>query len=353
MGDEKSGACKLFIGGLSMDTDKDSLKAHFEHYGEIVDAVVMKDTSTKRSRGFGFVTYSDSKSVDDCLQETKHVVDGRQVEAKRAIPREDTPVTTAATSNVPPSQQTKKVFLGGLSLDTTEDEIREVLSRAGELDEVTVIREKESERPRGFGFAVFKSVDSVEVLCQKRYVKIKDRDVEVKKAISQEEMRRVDVNVRSRSGGSQGGYHGARDHYSGGGGGRDSYSSPYGRGGGSAVYAGGMGGYDYRGYGGAGDYARAADPYYGYTSYDRSATASAAYAYASTYGRGGYDMTAYGMYGGAAGMGAAAYTQTPSSYGPARTAYGTSPMGTGAAAEYGKDRGGVSRPQAYHPYRRQ
>ena len=53
--------------------------------------------------------------------------------------------------------------------------------------------------------------------------------MEVKKAISQEEMRRVDSGVRSRSGGQQGGY---RDNSYGGGGGRDSYSSGYSRGGG-------------------------------------------------------------------------------------------------------------------------
>lgn len=66
-------ACKMFIGGLSLNTSKESLKEHFEAYGEIVDAVVMRDPGTKRSRGFGFVTYAELKSVDDCLAD-KHVV---------------------------------------------------------------------------------------------------------------------------------------------------------------------------------------------------------------------------------------------------------------------------------------
>ena len=64
-----------------------------------------------------------------------------------------------------------------------------------------------------------------------------------------------------------------------------------------------------------------------------------------------------GMYGAAAaGMGGAGYSQTPSSYTPAR-GYSTAPMGGGgggggAAADYGKDRSGANRQQAYHPYRR-
>ena len=68
------GACKVFIGGLNLNTTKDSLKSFFEQYGEIVDAVVMRDPTTKRSRGFGFVTYSDPKCVDECLAGIPHVV---------------------------------------------------------------------------------------------------------------------------------------------------------------------------------------------------------------------------------------------------------------------------------------
>lgn len=56
-------------------------------------------------------------------------VDDRQVDAKRAIPREETPPMT--TTSAPQTHQTKKVFLGGLSPDTTEDEIREVLETIG------------------------------------------------------------------------------------------------------------------------------------------------------------------------------------------------------------------------------
>ena len=69
----------MFIGGLSLNTDEQSLRAYFGKWGDISDAVVMKEPGTKRSRGFGFVTYVDSKSVDDCLQDKPHVVDDKEV----------------------------------------------------------------------------------------------------------------------------------------------------------------------------------------------------------------------------------------------------------------------------------
>lgn len=49
---------------------------------------VMKDPNTKRSRGFGFVTYSTVEEVDDAMNARPHKVDGRLVEPKRAVSRE-------------------------------------------------------------------------------------------------------------------------------------------------------------------------------------------------------------------------------------------------------------------------
>lgn len=41
-----------------------------------------------RSRGFGFVTYSESHMIDECLKARPHKIDGKDVECKRAMPRE-------------------------------------------------------------------------------------------------------------------------------------------------------------------------------------------------------------------------------------------------------------------------
>ena len=69
----------MFIGGLSYDTTDDSLKGYFSQFGEITDVVVMKDPNTKRSRGFGFVTYAEENMVDDAMNARPHKVDGREV----------------------------------------------------------------------------------------------------------------------------------------------------------------------------------------------------------------------------------------------------------------------------------
>ena len=69
----------MFIGGLHLSTEVETLKDYFTKWGSIIDAVVMTDGATKRSRGFGFVTYSSSQAVDDCLAAKPHVIDGKDV----------------------------------------------------------------------------------------------------------------------------------------------------------------------------------------------------------------------------------------------------------------------------------
>ncbi|KAK2115555.1 Heteroproteinous nuclear ribonucleoprotein A1 [Saguinus oedipus] len=80
---------KLFIGGLISETTVESLRSHFEQWGILTDCVVMRDPNTKCSKGFGFITYATVKEVDAAMNTRPHKVDGRVVEPKRAVSRED------------------------------------------------------------------------------------------------------------------------------------------------------------------------------------------------------------------------------------------------------------------------
>jgi hypothetical protein len=47
---------KVFVGGLAWETRSEGLRAHFEAYGDILEAVVITDRATGRSKGYGFVS---------------------------------------------------------------------------------------------------------------------------------------------------------------------------------------------------------------------------------------------------------------------------------------------------------
>lgn len=75
----KEGSNKIFIGGLSYNTDDDKLRKHFSGYGTVQSAVVMRDPVSRRSRGFGFVTFIDTDALDRAIQAAPHTIDGREV----------------------------------------------------------------------------------------------------------------------------------------------------------------------------------------------------------------------------------------------------------------------------------
>uniref|UniRef100_A0A8C5LNC4 RRM domain-containing protein n=1 Tax=Leptobrachium leishanense TaxID=445787 RepID=A0A8C5LNC4_9ANUR len=76
---------KLFIGGLSFDTDEQKLEQVFCKYGAISEVVVVKDREIKRSRGFGFVTYENPDDAKDAmLAMNGKSVDGRQIRVDQA-----------------------------------------------------------------------------------------------------------------------------------------------------------------------------------------------------------------------------------------------------------------------------
>ncbi|OBS74791.1 hypothetical protein A6R68_14661 [Neotoma lepida] len=58
---------KLFVGGLSFDTNEQALEQVFSKYGQISEVVVVKDRETQRSRGFGFVTFENIDDAKDAM----------------------------------------------------------------------------------------------------------------------------------------------------------------------------------------------------------------------------------------------------------------------------------------------
>ena len=80
---------KIFVGGLASTCTDADLISHFGEYGKIEDAVVMFDGASRRSRGFGFVTFSSESAVDRVLAKgSRQELHKKQVEIKKAIPKE-------------------------------------------------------------------------------------------------------------------------------------------------------------------------------------------------------------------------------------------------------------------------
>ncbi|KAL2497553.1 RNA-binding (RRM/RBD/RNP motif) family protein [Abeliophyllum distichum] len=75
---------KVFVGGLAWETQKDTMKKYFEQFGEILEAVVITDKTTGRSKGYGFVTFREADSAMRACVDASPVIDGRRANCNLA-----------------------------------------------------------------------------------------------------------------------------------------------------------------------------------------------------------------------------------------------------------------------------
>src|SRR5208283_4587486 len=76
---------KLFVGGLSWGTTDEGLHGAFSRFGEIVEAKVITDRETGRSRGFGFVTFANDEGATSAITEMNGAeLDGRAIKVNEA-----------------------------------------------------------------------------------------------------------------------------------------------------------------------------------------------------------------------------------------------------------------------------
>ena len=76
---------KVFVGGLSWNTNDEGLRQAFEQFGDVSEARVITDRDTGRSRGFGFVTFEDGEAANKAITEMDGKdLDGRTVKVNEA-----------------------------------------------------------------------------------------------------------------------------------------------------------------------------------------------------------------------------------------------------------------------------
>ncbi|CAL4945466.1 unnamed protein product [Urochloa decumbens] len=75
---------KVFVGGLAWETHKEGMRAYFEQFGDILEAVVITDKNTGRSKGYGFVTFREPEAALRACIDPYPVIDGRRANCNLA-----------------------------------------------------------------------------------------------------------------------------------------------------------------------------------------------------------------------------------------------------------------------------
>ncbi|KAK1554982.1 hypothetical protein Q3G72_020014 [Acer saccharum] len=75
---------KVFVGGLAWETQSETMRRYFEQFGDILEAVVITDKNTGRSKGYGFVTFREPDAARRACDNPSPVIDGRRANCNLA-----------------------------------------------------------------------------------------------------------------------------------------------------------------------------------------------------------------------------------------------------------------------------
>ncbi|XP_058057231.1 RNA-binding protein squid-like [Anopheles bellator] len=228
---EASDDRKLFVGGLSWETSDLELKKHFSTYGEIENVNVKTDPNTGRSRGFAFIVYKSADAIEKVISAGDHIINNKKVDPKKAKARYG------------------KIFVGGLTTDISDEEIKTFFGQFGNIVEVEMPFDKHKNQRKGFCFITYDSEKVVNEVLKTPKQTICGKEVDVKKATPKPEGANTPM-------GGRGGMRGMPPR-----------GMRGGRGGPAGSYGQGWGGPGYGGYGYGQGYGGGYNDY-GYGDYD-------------------------------------------------------------------------------------
>ncbi|CAM0904726.1 unnamed protein product [Alopecurus aequalis] len=95
---------KLFIGGLSQFATEESLAEAFGRYGQVLEATIVTDKMTSRSKGFGFVKFASEEEANKAREDLNgKVLNGRVIYVDIAKTKQERAVGVVPIARGPPT----------------------------------------------------------------------------------------------------------------------------------------------------------------------------------------------------------------------------------------------------------
>ncbi|XP_039001091.1 DAZ-associated protein 1-like isoform X2 [Hibiscus syriacus] len=145
---------KLVVLGIPWEVDTEGLREYMSKYGDLEDCIVMKERSTGRSRGFGYVTFASAGDAKSVLSR-EHFLGERMLEVKIATPKEEMRA---------PAKKVTRIFVARIPPSVDELTFRRHFEEYGEITDLYMPKDQVSKAHRGIGFITFASPGSVENL---------------------------------------------------------------------------------------------------------------------------------------------------------------------------------------------
>lgn len=154
---------KIFVGGLTVQTTEEDLENYFSTFGQITQVAIIKNKVTGLSKCYAFVHSTDPRTYQRIIG-SKHTLNGRIIDCKDGFNKEENPALLHQLNK-------RKLFVGGLSVATDDQQLTKYFSDFGEVFKGYVIIDPKTKRSKRFGFVIMQDEASVEkVLLQTSHV---------------------------------------------------------------------------------------------------------------------------------------------------------------------------------------
>lgn len=137
---------RLYFGNLGFDKVDDDVREIFKDCGEIIDIHIIRDRFTKRSQGYGFITFGTPESKESGLKLNGKEFFGRVLKVNLETK----------------SQEKKRLFIKGIPTDKTEDDVKSLFAQYGTVENFFFIKDHTTGASRGFGFLDFSNAEEAQ-----------------------------------------------------------------------------------------------------------------------------------------------------------------------------------------------
>lgn len=208
---KESTSFKIFVGGLEPETTEDDLTEYFSEFGRVIERLIKVDIKTKRSRGFAFIGFKSPESVDRVLQVEHHYINGKKIDCKRAMTKED-----AYSLNRNLKDSCRKVYISNIPKELSRKDLQDFFNQFGKIIDFNLIFKK---KETGFLYIIYDNEEDAMSLIERKFVEINGFRLEIQKAIPKESKDVQEDEAKSKA--PQSFHHNRTPHY------RDSFEAPF------------------------------------------------------------------------------------------------------------------------------
>ncbi|KAG6610209.1 UBP1-associated protein 2C [Phytophthora cinnamomi] len=144
----------LYVASLSKKTTRDTLRKEFGKFGDVESAYVKWNRETNESKGCGYVKFREKTGADSALKAPTIKIDGNDIVLV---------IASTQKKHRTSDDLARSLFVGNISKSkTTANTLRETFEQFGDVESTIVVRDKNTDESKGFGFVTFREKAGVD-----------------------------------------------------------------------------------------------------------------------------------------------------------------------------------------------